>query len=67
MVPKIQPHPSLGCNRIPPYYVFLKDAILGSVPFISSEILDLIDTIEYVSINSHFYDPPPPHPVLLLT
>ena len=39
MVQKIYPHPAPGCNRSPPYYVFSKDAILGSVPSISSEVL----------------------------
>ena len=39
MVQKINPHPAPGCNRSPPYYVFSKDAILGSVPSISSEVL----------------------------
>ena len=42
MVQKINPHPAPGCNRSPPYYVFSKDAILGSVPFISSEVLGLV-------------------------
>ena len=28
------------CNRSPPYYVFSKNAILGSVPSNSSEVLD---------------------------
>ena len=42
MVQKINPHPAPGCNRSPPpYYVFSKDANLGSVPSISSEVLDL--------------------------
>ena len=39
MVQKINLHPAPGCNRSPPYYVFSKDAILGSVPSISSEVL----------------------------
>ena len=43
MVQKINPHPAPGCNRSPPYYVFSKDAILGSVPSISSEVLGLFD------------------------
>ena len=43
MVQKINPHPSLGCNRSPPYYVFSKDAIFGSVPSISSEVLEQTD------------------------
>ena len=30
-----------GCNRSLPYYVFSKAAILGSVPSISSEVLEL--------------------------
>ena len=34
----IQPRGVIGA---PPYYVFSKDAILGSVPSISSEVLDL--------------------------
>ena len=38
MVQKINPHPAPGCNRTP-YYVFSKDAILRSVPSISSEVL----------------------------
>ena len=40
MVQKINPHPAQRCNRSPHYYVFSKDAFLGSVPFISSEVLD---------------------------
>ena len=45
MVQKINPHPAPGCNRSPPppYYVFSKDAILGSVPSISSKVLDLFN------------------------
>ena len=39
MVQKINPHPAPGCNRSPPYYVFSKDAKLGSVLSISSEVL----------------------------
>jgi hypothetical protein len=40
MVQKINPYPALGYDRSPPpYYVFSKDAILGSVPSISSEVL----------------------------
>ena len=39
MVQKINPHPAPGCNRSSPYYVFSKDAILESVPSISSEVL----------------------------
>ena len=45
MVQKINPHPATGCNRSPPYYVFSKDTILGSVPSISSEVLVLFDEI----------------------
>ena len=41
MVQKINPHPAPGCNRSPPYYVFSKDAIIGTVPSISSEVLAL--------------------------
>ena len=43
MVQKINPHPTPGCNRSPPpsSYVFSKDAIFGSVPSISSEVLAL--------------------------
>ena len=41
MVQKINPHLAPECNRSPPYYVFSKDAILGSVPSISSEVLGL--------------------------
>ena len=41
MVQKINPHPAPGCNRSPLYYVLSKDAILGSVPSISSEVLAL--------------------------
>ena len=41
MVQKINTHPAPGYNRSPPYYVFSKDAILGSVPSISSEVLGL--------------------------
>ena len=37
MVQKINHHLAPECNRSPPYYVFSKDAILGSVPSISSE------------------------------
>ena len=40
MVQKINPHPAPGCPR-PPWIVFSKDAILGSIPSISSEVLDL--------------------------
>jgi hypothetical protein len=43
MVQKINPHPAPGCNRSPPYYVFSKDAIVGSVPSISSEVLALVN------------------------
>ena len=43
MVQKINSHPAQGCNRSPPYYVFSKDAILGSVLSISSEVLGQID------------------------
>ena len=39
MVQKINPHPAPGCNRSPPYHVFSKDAIRGSVSSISSEVL----------------------------
>jgi hypothetical protein len=39
MVQKINPHPAPRCNRSPTYYVFSKDATLGSVPSISSEVL----------------------------
>ena len=42
MVQKINPHPAPGCNRSPPYYVFSKNANLGSVPSISSEVLALM-------------------------
>ena len=45
MVQKINPHPAQGCNRSPPYYVFSKDAILGSVPSISSEVLRLSSSV----------------------
>ena len=41
MVQKINPHPAPGCNRSPSYFVFSKDAILGSVPSIASEVLVL--------------------------
>ena len=43
MVQKINPHQAPGCIRSfpPPYYVFSKDEILGSVPSISSEVLAL--------------------------
>jgi hypothetical protein len=43
MVQKINTYSALGYNRSPPYYVFSKDAILGSVPSISSEVLVLFD------------------------
>ena len=46
MVQKINPHPARGCNRSPPYYVFSKDAILGSVPSISSEVLASVQCTE---------------------
>ena len=46
MVQNINPHPAPWCNRSPPpYYVFSKDAILGSVPSISSEVLELLHSI----------------------
>ena len=45
MVQKINPHPALGHNRNPPYYVFSKDTILGSVPSISSEVLGLSSSV----------------------
>ena len=45
MVQIINTHPAPGCNRSPPYYVFSKDAILGSVPSISSEVLGQSDRI----------------------
>ena len=48
MVQKINPHPAPGCNRRPPYYVFSKDTILGSVPFISSEVLALLYISGYI-------------------
>ena len=41
MVHKINPYPARMCDRSPPYYVFSKDAILGNVPSISSEVLGL--------------------------
>jgi hypothetical protein len=41
MVQKINPHPAQRFNRSPPYYVFSKAVILGSVLSISSEVLDL--------------------------
>ena len=41
MVQNINPHPAPGVMGAP-YYVFSKDAILGSVPSISSEVLDLV-------------------------
>ena len=37
----INPYPAQGCNKSPPYYVFSKDAIHGSVSSISSEVLAL--------------------------
>ena len=36
--PKNQPPSSPGVYLEPPYYVFLKDKILGSVLYISSEV-----------------------------
>ena len=45
MVQKINPYPALGHNRSPPYYVFSKDTILGSVPSISSEVLRLSSSV----------------------
>ena len=42
MVQKTNPHPAPRCNRSPPNYVFSKDAFLGSVPSIFSEVLDLV-------------------------
>ena len=51
MVQKINPHPALGHNRSPPYYVYSKDAILGSVPSISSEILALVQCTTKQCIN----------------
>ena len=39
MVQKINPRSAPGCDRSPPYYVFSKDANVGSVPSISSEVL----------------------------
>jgi hypothetical protein len=55
MVQKINPHPAPGCKRRPPYYVFSKDAILGSVPSISSEVLGLtlIDMSYESKKNAH--------------
>ena len=51
MVQKINPHPAQGCNRSPPYYVFSKDAILGSVPSISSEVLGLVPTTKMIPLS----------------
>ena len=48
MVQKINPYPALGYNRSPPYYVFSKDAILGSVrPFLQRSLpnIALIDSM----------------------
>ena len=56
MEQKINPHPAPGCNRSPHYYVFSKDAILGSVPSISSEVLDLVD-ISIFSLNHDIVRP----------
>jgi hypothetical protein len=46
MLQKINPHPAPECNRSPPYYVFSKDAILGNVPSISSEVLGSADVTD---------------------
>ena len=39
MVHKLKPIQPQGVIGAPPYYVFSKDAILGRVPSISSEVL----------------------------
>ena len=55
MVQKINPHPAPGCNRSPPYYVFSKDAILGSIPSISSEVLALEKTPSLTYVFTHVF------------
>ena len=57
MVQKTNPHPAPGCDRSPPYYVFSKDAILGSVPSISSEVLVLTLSQVQVVLEVGFCDP----------
>ena len=52
MVQKINPHPAPEFNRSLPYYVFSKDAILGSVPSISSEVLELTYHIYNIFVSS---------------
>ena len=52
MVQKINPHPAPGCNRSPPYYVFSKDTILGSVPSISSEVLAQFNNAPFIQSKS---------------
>ena len=57
--PKNQPPSSPGVEKEPPYYVFSKDAIFGSVPSISSEVLALIIyTIVLCSITKSFINSP---------
>ena len=54
MVRKINPHIVSECKRSPPpYYVFSKDEILGSVPSIYSEVLDLVTTKTNISYPVH--------------